>query len=330
MSASGGLAGGLADSAHGRVRSGSRASRDGRGRRRGSGRGRSGGGLRDAGLGARLGTGLGAGGAARSRAAVAAVRLLVDSLAGPVSELDLDALGTARVVTVRILFDVLAGGGAAASVVGDLDVLIVGLEGTVGEVGQTAGPGNSAWFVALEAGDPGPKLDLSRGSREASAGLFRGEGALDGTVHGPFDTAGGPVDGVLVELARDAVDGVEPAKLVVVLIALGEDVGLNSVGVRADGLPVNLVEVVGEEHDGANDARAGGGLHLNLDATKKDVLLGADGRGLAAGIHGTDGSVRVVRDCFASHRLKGGAFALREVAANALAANSRIGGARLL
>lgn len=123
------------------------------------------------------------------------------------------------------------------------------------------------------AGDPGTELNLGRRAREASACLARSEDALDSTVDGPLDAVGGPVDGVLVELARNCVHRRRPAELVVGLITLGEDIGLDHLVFGADGLPVNLVEVVGEEHNGADDAWSGAACILTSTRPKKMYSL---------------------------------------------------------
>jgi hypothetical protein len=54
-------------------------------------------------------------------------------------------------------------------------------------------------------------------------------------------------------------------------VALAEVVGLDLGGVAAEPLPIDLVEIVGLEDEGGDDALAVRGLQDNLDTTEEDV-----------------------------------------------------------
>ena len=58
---------------------------------------------------------------------------------------------------------------------------------------------------------------------------------------------------------------------------LAKIVGLHNGVIRAAPFPVNLVEIVGEEHDTADDAAARSSLSNNIDATEEKVPIGPHG-----------------------------------------------------
>lgn len=204
---------------------------------------------------------------------------------------DLDRLLGARVVAVGVVVDLLGGGGETTSVVDDLDALVVGVEGGVAKVGRAARPLDGAGVVALGTGRPGTDAD-SHGSLGVAAGDGGSrQGADDVAVDDPLDGLGSPVDGVGVGASQGAGGIVGLAKVVLGEVALGEDVGLDLVGLGTEELPVDLVTVLGHEDDGADDAAAGGSLHLNIDAAEEQVLIGEDGGGLLGLVEAEESSL---------------------------------------
>ena len=74
-----------------------------------------------------------------------------------------------------------------------------------------------------------------------------------------------------MEVLLRVVDGVVESAVVGGGIALAEVVGLGVRGVATHELPVNLVQVVGLEHDAADNTLARGGLHDDGDGAEEDV-----------------------------------------------------------
>lgn len=172
--------------------------------------------------------GLGAGGRGGGVVVTILAAVVVTILAAVVLAValdNLDALPVARAVGVLVL-------SGAGRVVGDLDRLVDGGEGSLGEVGQTASPVNGALVAALGATNPGADADLA-GGLGVAVGTGGGFGALQGAddlaVDNPLELVLGPVKSVgqggvhavgrqVVELAT-AIDGV---------ITLGEVVALDT------------------------------------------------------------------------------------------------------
>ncbi len=253
-------------------------------------------------------------------------RRAVTGEGGAIGEMDPDALGAARAVTVRVLLDVLVRGGVATRVVGDGDALEVGRGGAVGEVGNAARPVGGAWVAALVAADPGADLDAHRALRVAVGDVAAAQRAMEGAVDVELDALRRPVDRVLVARAREVGDGQQAEQVVLGLVAARKRVGLHVRIVGADGLEVNLVEVVGQQHGAGDDALAGRGLQLDLETAKEDGPLGLERGRLERRVHGAHGALWAVGDGLAYEMLKGIARALGKVAADALFADGGIGG----
>lgn len=230
---------------------------------------------------------------------------------------DLDALPGAALVAVLVLGGVLGAGGTVTThEVLNLDTLVVAHEGTLAEVGDTAGPLNGTLGGVLATGNPGAELDLHGSLGEAGAALGIGglEGADDGAVDDPVELGGGPLDGVGVELILGVGDGREATAVVGLGATLAEVVGLNLGGVAADPLPINLVEVVGLKNEAGDDTLAEGGPHGNVDLTEEDVARAGNGRSIRLLLDGVDGAeLVVVLESSADHVLEEAVGALGEV-----------------
>jgi len=104
--------------------------------------------------------------------------------------------------------------------------------------------------------------------------------ADDGTVNNPLESLGGPVEGVGVEGLLRGFDIVLDHAIVGGGVALAEEVGLDFVVEATEELPVDLVEVIALEDDGADDTLARSGLHGHINAAEEEVEVGLDGRRL--------------------------------------------------
>ena len=84
--------------------------------------------------------------------------------------------------------------------------------------------------------------------------------------------------------------------------ALAEVVCLNGTGglseVVAGELPVDLVEVIGDEDDAGDDALAGGGLGDNVDFAEEEVVGRPDVWGVRGFVEGKLSAVGAVGDVF--------------------------------
>ena len=67
-------------------------------------------------------------------------------------------------------------------------------------------------------------------------------------------------------------------------VALSEEVGLDGCISSSQPLPINLVEIIGFEDEGADDTDTGRGLHDHVDLSEHDVLGAADSRSVGGGL----------------------------------------------
>ena len=93
----------------------------------------------------------------------------------------------------------------------------------------------------------------------------------NGAVDEPGELGGCPVEGIGAEGSHWRGDGGRGGVVVSPRDALAEEVGLHDVVVGATKFPVDLVEGVREEDEGANDTIARGGLGDDFNATEKEV-----------------------------------------------------------
>jgi hypothetical protein len=226
-------------------------------------------------------------GRARRRRRGAAGR--VDLAAG-----GLDAVPGAAGARVRVA--------AAGRVVGDADRLDVHAVGPGAVVGRAAGPGDGAGAVGRVTAGPDAELDL-HGRLRVLVGLGGGGGqhADRLAVDLPDDLVGGPFDGVRAVRGLGVGGGHPGGPVVGARDALAEVVCLNLLRLRAEPLPVDLVEVVADEDEllpsaesrrsfsftyAADDSDAGSGLEDHVDTAKHDVPRGNELRGIARAGHG--------------------------------------------
>ena len=233
---------------------------------------------------------------------------------------NLDALPGAAAIRVLVLGGLLSA--TATHEVLDLDALVVGVEGSVGEVGKAAGPLDGTGLVALLSGDPGSQLDTHGGLGVSSAAreALGEQGADDLAVDDPLQLLARPLEGVGVVLGQGASDGREAAAVVRSVAALAKVVGLDLGVVAANPLPVDLVEIVRLEHDAGHDTGTGGRLHRDIDLAEEDVLIALGGRRVGGRLDAVDGAVAVVLDLGAIEVLDEVGGALGEVVVDDLGA----------
>ena len=86
-----------------------------------------------------------------------------------------------------------------------------------------------------------------------------------------------PVKRVGVESSHWGADSRAGGVIVGPRNCLAKIIGLHDGVVRAAPFPINLIEIVGEEHDTADDAAARSSLSNNIHATEEKVPIGPHG-----------------------------------------------------
>lgn len=103
-----------------------------------------------------------------------------------------------------------------------------------------------------------------------------------------------PVDSVGVERCLGSADTDVGSTVVATSVAFAEVVGFDLGGVAAEGLPVDLVQVVGLKHNRAHNTSAGSSLQCHLDSTEKEVVRSLDGGSIALLGDGESGTIAAV------------------------------------
>lgn len=187
---------------------------------------------------------------------------------------------------------------AGAAVVLNGDILDVHGEWGFAGINLSTGPLASTcslWVGGIETSNPVTHLDLHWGLREVLASksdrITVVEGSDEVIVDGPFDELRGPLDGVGVPGADGVSDCVSGRAIIGRGVALSEEVALNMAIVGTQPFPINLVEIVGLQDEGADNTSAWGSLYLRLDLAKEDVFRGADRWRIGLLINGELGAV---------------------------------------
>lgn len=105
-----------------------------------------------------------------------------------------------------------------------------------------------------------------------------------------------PVDSVGMESRLRAADTDVGSTVVAASVALAEVVGFDLSGVTAESFPVDFVQVVGLEHDRADNTSTGGSLQCHFGSTEKEVGRGLDSGSIALLGDGEAGTIAVVAD----------------------------------
>lgn len=100
---------------------------------------------------------------------------------------NLDALPVSRLVAVDVLLDTTVGRRVLASVIGDDNALVVGVEGSLGEVGVTSSPLTGTLRRVFATSAPSSKLDLHRSLGELSANRVGSENTDTLAVNQPVN-----------------------------------------------------------------------------------------------------------------------------------------------
>jgi hypothetical protein len=206
----------------------------------------------------------------------------------------LDTLPRAALVAKDVLL--------SGAIVGHLHTLDRHGVGALGVVGGATGPLAGAFGQARIAAGPDADREAHGclGIEAAVVGVFRNKAAHQATIDVKVEKFLGPDAGVVVVDVLEAADGVV-ASVPEVGLALSKIVRGGVRVVAAHEFPVDLIEVVAEEHDGADDADAGGRLHPDLGAAEENVELGAERGAVALLVDGKVSAAAVVRG--AAHRL---------------------------
>lgn len=207
---------------------------------------------------------------------VSLCKLLLTLCGGFYSLNDLDALVASAPVGEGVFFP--------AAVILDVGALDMHAKRTLTEVGIATSPVTGTLGKAGVATGPDSQREAARCLRVPLAilGIGRQKGTHEVPIDHPLQPVLCPVDCVVVKIVLDRGAWDDDLLAVCEIItALAKVVGESHGVVDAEEFQVNLVQVVAQQHDGADDTPAGRGLHYDLDATKKQVLLRADGRGLA-------------------------------------------------
>lgn len=130
------------------------------------------------------------------------------------------------------------------------------------------------------AGIPQAKTDLHRALGVLVVGSLavgRFQGTHDLAVKQPGQGSGSPIQGVSVESSHGAADSRTGGVIVGSRNCFAKIVGLHNGVIGAAPFPVNLIEIVGEEHDTADNAAARSSLSNDIDATEEKVPVGPHG-----------------------------------------------------
>ena len=231
----------------------------------------------------------------------------------------------------------------------DLDALDVHAEGSGIVVGLSTGPVDGSLAVAGVTTGPDTDAKVHGGLREARAALSIGivESADDVAVDGPDEGLLGPVDGVLVESILRSGNCGPSVTVVSSGVTLSKVVGLNLAVVATKALllillavvslfiwkvtyPVNLIEVIGLQNNGADNTLARSSLHLYGDLTVEEVEVGLDGGGIALLVDSELGTIAASVDLASSGGPLVQATGLGEVELQVRLSATGVSGASLL
>lgn len=144
------------------------------------------------------------------------------------------------------------------AVVSDSESLVVSNEGSLAEVGSATSPFSSTLRRVGATTAPSSELDLHGSLGESSAALSIGVLQLTNLVaiDVPANVVLGPVEGVGVVVVLGVRDRVVSTTVVGRGISLSEVITLHLSLVASNPLPVNLVKIVGLQHETGDDTSA--------------------------------------------------------------------------
>lgn len=187
----------------------------------------------------------------------------------------LDGLGRASLVGPLILL--------AWRVVDDLDAFHELREGCFAVVDLATCPLDGALALGVSS-SPDTDADVAGSLRVLVSTTVDGVGRLQSAhrlaIDEPDESIGRPIDGVGVHLL-DIGDICLDHAVVSGGITLAKVVHLDFVRFSSNPLPVNLVEVVGLQHNRRDDTLPRGSLRLYLDVAVVEVALGLNGGSIA-------------------------------------------------
>ena len=122
------------------------------------------------------------------------------------------------------------------------------------------------------------------------------QGSLQSTVDIPLCVGGGPGDAVVVPCLDGRRNVVVDGAVVGGGVALAEEVGLDGGVGGTQPFPIDLVEVVGLEDEGADDAGSRRGLQEDIHLAEHDILVAADGGGIGGNLDVELGSAGAIAE----------------------------------
>ena len=178
--------------------------------------------------------------------------------------------------------------------------------------------------------DTNANVHRSLGEARTTLGILVVQSADLIAVNEPLDVVLLPLNLVGVEFTLDVVHSGPGVTVIGGSIALTEVVGLNGGVVPTKGFPVNLIEIIRLEDNGANNAGTGGSLHGDLDFTVEDVEVGLDGRSITLLVDSELSTIGASVNLAGSGRPLVEARALSEVELGRLISKTLVRWARLL
>jgi len=202
---------------------------------------------------------------------------IVDGGRGEYARNGLNTLPAARVVAVYVFL--------ASGEIIDRGALHVHGERPLGVIRDTTSPFDGPWLV-LSGVSTGPDSETdSHGCLGIIVASIRGsirERPDQRAINIPFQLFRSPMGGVIVEvISRIGRDGVVDGTVIGREVAFAEVIGFYICSIAADKFPVHLVEIVGLEHNGRDDALAGCRAHYDGYRAEEDVELGLNSGGVA-------------------------------------------------
>ena len=198
------------------------------------------------------------------------------------------------------------GVGGSAAVVLDSHALDVHGERSLGPINWPTSPlagsvDGGTWLISssIRASNPVSHLDAHRRLWEVlaieSERIRIEECADNGSINGPLDVGGGPVDGVGVPSSDGISDILVDSSVVGRGVALSEEVALHRCILRTQPFPINLVEVIRFQNETADDTLSRGCLRDHFNHSEEDIFLTLDGWRVCRAVDCELSSIRSIR-----------------------------------
>jgi len=184
---------------------------------------------------------------------------------------NLDALPRAGPVAIHVFL--------TTAEVGDLSTLDVEVERSLAVIGVAAGPFTSPFRKGgVSAGpDSDRKTHRRLGVKVGVVGVLSEECPDIGAIDEELQLVLGPHGGIVVEAVHGAAgDGVLET-IPKIGLAFAKIVAEHKIGFATLELPINLIQVIAQEHNRADDTSTGRGPHVDFCSAPEEIELGSDG-----------------------------------------------------